>query len=906
MTKVDFTSRFKRLQGFNVLFPFGFHCTGQPICAAANKLTRETELFGMPPVFPAEKIDSRQWNILKKMGITEEELPQFKDAKFWTGYFHPYATKDLKAFGVSVDHRRSFITTDVNPYYDSFIQWQFTLLKERNYILFGKRPSIYSIADKQICADHDRTEDSEGVGVQEYTLIKMRVLEFNGPLKQLEGKNVFLAAATLRPETMYGQTNCYVLPEGQYGAYETNTDDILIISERAARNMAYQDLTKEHGVYVKLLDLKGTDLLGVPLKAPLSVYEKVYALPMLSISMEKGTGVVTSVPSDSPDDYATLRDLKNKPALREKFGIKDEQVLPFEPVPIINIPEMGDLSAIAACEEFKVASMNDKEKLKLAKDKVYLKGFYDGTMKVGKYAGSKVQDAKTLVRNELLGTGEASKYWEPESKVTSRSGDDCIVALCDQWYLAYNDEDWKQAVREHVQKNFTCYNDIVHKNVAATVEWLQQWGCSRSFGLGTRLPFDKAYLVESLSDSTIYMAYYTIVHLLQGDVVGSKVGPLGIEAKDTNREFWDYVFLNGEYSDKITIPEEKCKILKESFNYWYPLDLRVSAKDLVKNHLTMALFNHAAIWKGQPEMMPRSYFVNGYMLVEGKKMSKQNGNFFTLRDIIDKFGADATRFALCEAGDTQDDANFEQQIADNSILKISTIEMWLKEYLKNAASSRTTAPSENIAFFDKVFENQMKNLHVACVKSYEEMRYRDVAKYGFHELGAIKEEYLINCDSHGPRSDLIVQWIQLQLLLMYPIIPHFTEMAWQLYLIPLTKIEGHATPAELPASISQAILPPVPTDSIDLLILRPYNCLQNFLRNVRLTFKKSLAAKKPVGGVDVPFSKVYIVYASAYPEWQQNVLRILASQVEADGKISDKVKAILKEKVAGPMLSKSL
>lgn len=206
--------------------------------------------------------------------------------------------------------------------------------------------------------------------------------------------------------------------------------------------------------------------------------------------------------------------MKNKPALREKFGIKDEHVLPFEPFPIISIPEMGPMAAITACEEFKVTSMNDKEKLKLAKDKVYLKGFYDGVMTFGKHNGTKVQDAKVIVRNELIASGEAAKYWEPESKVTSRSGDDCIVALCDQWYLAYNDEDWKQAVRDHIQTNFTCYNDIVLKNVSATVEWLQQWGCSRSFGLGSRLPFDKSYLVESLSDSTIYMAYYTIVHYL--------------------------------------------------------------------------------------------------------------------------------------------------------------------------------------------------------------------------------------------------------------------------------------------------------------------------------------------------------------------------------------------------------
>jgi len=40
--------------------------------------------------------------------------------------------------------------------------------------------------------------------------------------------------------------------------------------------------------------------------------------------------------------------------------------------------------------------------------------------------------------------------------------------------------------------------------------------CSRTYGLGTKLPWDENWLVESLSDSTIYMCYYTIAHMLQG------------------------------------------------------------------------------------------------------------------------------------------------------------------------------------------------------------------------------------------------------------------------------------------------------------------------------------------------------------------------------------------------------
>lgn len=58
----------------------------------------------------------------------------------------------------------------------------------------------------------------------------------------------------------------------------------------------------------------GAHLLGLKVQAPLSCYrDGVYVLPMLSIKSTKGTGVVTSVPSDAPDDFAALRDLKNKP-----------------------------------------------------------------------------------------------------------------------------------------------------------------------------------------------------------------------------------------------------------------------------------------------------------------------------------------------------------------------------------------------------------------------------------------------------------------------------------------------------------------------------------------------------------------------------------------------------------------
>ena len=806
----------------------------------------------------------RQWNILKMM-VPVDEITQFVDPYHWLKYFPPIGVDHLQKFGAGVDWRRAFITTAVNPYYDQFIRWQFETLREKNKILFGKRNNVFSLVDGQVCADHDRSE-GEGVGPQEYVLIKLQVLpvEEDGPrhakmtklLETAADRKVFLVPATLRPETMYGQTNCFVLPEGEYGAYTIDaTDEIFIMSPRSARGLSCQSyknnegFTKEFGKINCLETFKGEDLLGLPLKAPLAKYEKVYTLPLLTISMFKGTGVVTSVPSDAPDDYVSLKALQDKPDFRAKYNITDKMVLPYEVVPIIFIEGYGDASAEFMCKKLKIKSPNDKAKLTQAKDETYLKGFTLGIMTVGPHKGKKVSDTKPIIKQEMIDAGQACLYFEPESRVVSRTNDECIVAATDQWYLAYGEESWSDAVKQHVLgDSFNAYDSNALGRYEYTIGWLKEWACTRQFGLGTYLPWDPDWVIESLSDSTIYMAYYAISNHLQGinNLNGEpSKSPDQIDPNDLTPAVFDYIYLNKDYPNDCKISEDKLKSMRDEFRYWYPMNLRISGKDLISNHLTMALFNHAAIWEDEPDLWPRGYYCNGHVQVDAKKMSKSKGNFLMLNDTIEKYSADATRFACADAGDSLDDANFSRETADSAIVSLSNERSWMVETL----ASNDLRTGEDFNFMDKVLINETNRLISSCGEAFAAMQFREGLQKGWHEMLLARNEYRSWCKDCGipMHSAVVSKWVEALVILICPICPHWAENVWS-----AIEKEGLAVKAAWPSAGTE-----------DKLLTRQAKFLRDALKKYRGNVGK---AKKG-------WKSASILVTNFFPEWKVNVLK---------------------------------
>jgi leucyl-tRNA synthetase len=216
--------------------------------------------------------------------------------------------------------------------------------------------------------------------------------------------------------------------------------------------MAYQGVFEGRGKMVKLVDVVGADLVGTKVVPPFGVLQQVYVLPMEGVSPTKGTGVVTSVPSDSPDDYATLMDLRKK---AEFYKIKPEWAQ-YDPIPVITTPKYGELTAPALVAELKINSQKDKLQLAEAKDIAYKEGFNFGIMSIGDFKGEPVQQAKPKVKEQMIKAGVAFAYAEPESQVISRSADECVVALCDQWYLDYGEEEWKAVAKRWVRLRPKC------------------------------------------------------------------------------------------------------------------------------------------------------------------------------------------------------------------------------------------------------------------------------------------------------------------------------------------------------------------------------------------------------------------------------------------------------------------
>ncbi|MDH3764556.1 MAG: leucine--tRNA ligase [Nitrosopumilus sp.] len=727
-TLADVHARFYRMQGYNVLFPMAFHYTGTPILGMAKRVEANDK----------ELID----NLKNLYGVPEESIKEFVEPIKIADYFHEEIKTGMIEMGYSIDWRREFTTID--PVYSKFIEWQINTLREKNLIIQGSHPVGWCPKDQNPVSQHDTLGDVEP-DFTEYVIIKFKFEDY------------IIPTATLRPETVFGVVNLWVNPEIIYKKI-TVDDEKWIVSLECAYKLEFLDKKITYDG-----EIKGSELIGKSVTVP-HREESIIMLPANFVESGTGTGVVMSVPAHAPFDYQALEDIK-KTHLEPELFTKVNQIVPIS---IIETEGYGENPAKEAVKKFGVVDQNDP-KLEEATKEVYGKEFYGGKLKSNteKFSGIKVAYAKDTIKDWLIGNKHADILLElTNTPVKCRCGAECVVkVLNNQWFLNYGDKDWKKLATKCFDKMNILPQEI-KSEFNYVIGWLRERACARQHGLGTKLPWDKDWIVESLSDSVIYMAYYTI-----SKFVNDKT----ITAKNLSKEFFDYVFLDKGNVKKISeitkISEDTINEIKKEFQYFYPVDSRHSGRDLVPNHLTFFVLNHVAIF---PESnWPKEIVVNGSVLMNGSKMSKSMGNIIPLRKAIQDYGADPIRLAIIISAELLQDADFNMESVSGIQNKI--------ESLYQECSRLKEDKIENLEAEDRWILSKTQNMILQVTTAIEKMRLREALHDILFAFESDLNWYMKRTKAKNREniSGILHQINSMRVAMLSPFAPHIAEEMWE-------------------------------------------------------------------------------------------------------------------------------
>jgi len=777
-TLADVHARYYRMKGYNVLFPMGFHYTGTPILGMAKRVEAKD----------AEIIDGLK-NIYH---VSDADIATFVEPIKIADYFHQEIKTGMIEMGYSIDWRREFTTID--PVYQKFIEWQINTLRAKNLIIQGSHPVGWCPKDQNPVSQHDTLGDVEP-DFTEYILIKFKFGDY------------IIPTATLRPETLFGVTNLWVNPKTVYKKITVDGQKWIVSSE-CAHKLEFLDKKIEY-----VGEIVGSELIGEKVYSPHTgepVEKSILMLPASFVESHTGTGIVMSVPAHAPYDYQALADFK-------KSQPPDSKVQLITPISIIKTPEFGEFPAVEAVENLGIKDQNDPRLEDITKE-IYGKEFYGGVLKenTGQFVGKKVSEIKDEIKKWLIDLKNADILLElTNSPVKCRCGAECVVKILNnQWFLNYGDAAWKEQASKCLHE-MSILPPEIQGEFDYVIGWLRERACARQHGLGTKLPWDKDWIVESLSDSVIYMAYYIIAKFVNAGT---------ITADKLSKEFFDFVFLGKGKSDVLGVSKGIAEEIRKEFSYFYPVDSRHSGRDLVPNHLTFFVLNHVAIFP--EENWPRQIVVNGSVLMDGKKMSKSMGNIIPLRNAIRDYGADPIRLAIIISAELLQDADFNLE-------SVAGIKNKLLALLDDCSQLKPEK-SGKLQAEDKWILSKLQSLITDIAISIEKMRLREALHSNLFSFEGDLQWYLKRAKAkrRADYTGILHEINSKRVAMLSPFAPHIAEEMWE-------KLGNSGM-------VSQSRWPTVLADSIDANAIQSEELLKGIVDDIANIIKVTKMTPKKI------------------------------------------------------------
>ena len=333
----------------------------------------------------------------------------------------------------------------------------------------------------------------------------------------------------------------------------------------------------------------------------------------------------------------------------------------------------------------------------------------------------KHESALPLVRSELSDTGVLLLTINSfDSDIVCRCGTLAAVGVVlDQYFIRYDDSVWKSKVEAVIRGySHNSINNSLKKALLNRLSQMRAFPFTRTQGYGTRWSApgdDRRLLIESLSDSCLFMILEPMYQVIQG--AGFPVATVDL--------IWDRIF-GGVPQPPDTSPlladvVDKCIRIHAD---WGTSDYHTVGKDLINNHVLFTIYFHTFFCAG---LACPSFKVRGHLLIDGLKMSKSTGNFLTLGDLRQKWSTNAIRLTLATVGDSLADSDLKtSDLAINQKL----LKEISRKYSRPVTEIEVVPPAE----LARLYQTRLKLRVVQALASLELMNLRHLFIKAYYEL----------------------------------------------------------------------------------------------------------------------------------------------------------------------------
>jgi len=121
-------------------------------------------------------------------------------------------------------------------------------------------------------------------------------------------------------------------------------------------------------------------------------------------------------------------------------------------------------------------------------------------------------------------------------------------------------------------------------------------------------------------------------------------------------------------------------------------------------------------------------------------------------EAVAKYSADGMRFALAMAGDSLEDANYSDEVANMAVLRLHSMLEWIKGIVDGKEQLRTGSAD---TFWDRMFISAINKSIAQTDNHYKLMNIRDAMLTGFFDLQEMLSRYTRGTKSIGMHKELV-------------------------------------------------------------------------------------------------------------------------------------------------------